>query len=269
MDDEVVARIERTGALDAAVVVAPLRELDPGLSSTAVPLAGGHLVLLGPGMYVNRGLAMGLGVETTRQDLEAIEELCETTGVPPEIEVCPWAHHSLLEATAERGYRAEWFRNTLICELVANSSTTSRGPIAIEKADDPAALALWQDTAAVGFGYTTTEQRRISDLYAAAVHQIDGTVLYLASIDGHVVGAASLTVRDRMATLGGMTTMPSARRQGVQTAMIGFRLAAAVTAGCDLAVTTASPGSGSERNLLHSEFAVTYTKVGLRKASRR
>lgn len=262
-DEDTVGRLERAAALNCAAIVAPLARLEPGLGSVFLPLADGHVVLLGPGMYVNRGIAMGLGIEVSSDDLATLETLSEQAGVTAEVEVSPWARSSLLETTAARGYQAAWFRSTLVYELEDDHLATSRSTIGIDEVGDDEALSLWQQTAADGFGYTTSAQRATSDMFAAASYATEGTHLYLARIDGRPVGVASLTVRDLVANLWGMTTLPSARRQGVQSELIRHRLAVAMNAGCDVAVSTADPGGVSERNLVRHGFSIIYTKIGL------
>jgi GNAT superfamily N-acetyltransferase len=68
------------------------------------------------------------------------------------------------------------------------------------------------------------------------------------------VGAASLTVRDGVATLGGMSTVPSDRGRGVQAALICYRLERAHQLGCVIASSTAATGGDSERNLRRHGF---------------
>jgi GNAT superfamily N-acetyltransferase len=64
-----------------------------------------------------------------------------------------------------------------------------------------------------------------------------------------------------------MSTIPAARRRGVQAALVRHRLARAATLGCELAAATAAVGSASERNLVRlgfeAQFAVeTWTRHG-------
>ena len=76
---------------------------------------------------------------------------------------------------------------------------------------------------------------------------------------GRPLGCASLTIRDGLATLGGMSTLPEVRGQGIQTALIRHRLRVAAASGCDLATSTAVPGDVSERNLLRQGFRCVFT----------
>ncbi|MHB1986425.1 MAG: GNAT family N-acetyltransferase [Acidimicrobiales bacterium] len=266
IDDGLVERVERASAEDAAAVVAPLTALDPGLRSTALPLAGGQIVLLGPRMFVNRAMAIGLGTPMTSEDLAQLVDLSEQVAVPPELEVCPWAHRSVLSLASSRGFRPAWFRSTLVCELGSDQVAQAEG-VRIEAVEDLTALARWQEMAASGFGYSTEAERRTSDLYARAAFGVPGEHLYLAHLDGRPVGVATLTVNRTTATLGGMATLALARRRGVQAALIRHRLSAATRFGCDIAVSTAEPGKGSERNLLRRGFTVMYSKLGMRLAA--
>ena len=261
-----IARVERVAALSNAAVAEPLGLLEPGLSPTVMPLAGGHLVLLGPGMYVNRGLALGLGMETTADDLAALEASSGAAGVRAEVEVSPLAHPSLLERTASRGYRPAAFRSTLL-GVPGTEQPSLADVVTVQEISDHSGLTEWQAVAAAGFGYTSDDQRRVSDLYASAIHLLEQTRLYLARMGGRPVAVASLTIRDDVAILGGMTTVPFARGRGIQAELIRLRLGAAAEAGCAVAISTAAPGSASERNLLRRGFSVAYTTLTMRRTA--
>lgn len=312
-DEKLVQRIERTAALGDAAYAQQLAMLEPDSGALAVPLGGGQLVLMGPGMYVNRGVGMGLGVEVRHDDLDQLERLSAQVGVPAEVQICPWAHPSLIALTALRRYVPTWFRSVLVRTLgrehdeesdsdsdrrarnSINGQAGSAGDVAtsrISEDDDSGSdrraedgpgshagrpaeiaisnigedeLAVWQDTVAAGFGYDDGAQRAISDRFVRAAFAVDGETLFLARVDGQAVGTAALTVREGVAILGGMTTIRSARRRGVQGALIRRRLAVATQAECDLALSTAEPGSVSERNLLRNGFELVYTQLAVRR----
>jgi hypothetical protein len=84
---------------------------------------------------------------------------------------------------------------------------------------------------------------------------------YLARIENAVAGAATLAIRDGVAGLFGASTLPAFRNRGVQTALLGTRLARAAEAKCDLAACLAQPGSTSQRNVMRKGFSVLYTRV--------
>ncbi len=87
----------------------------------------------------------------------------------------------------------------------------------------------------------------------------------LARIDGRPAGAASMCVSEghdgSLAAFFGASTLPEFRRRGVQTALLGRRLAHARERGCDLAVVQSRPGTSSERNMARCGFRLAYHKA--------
>jgi len=92
------------------------------------------------------------------------------------------------------------------------------------------------------------------------------TECYLARVDGKIAGGGTLALHDGVAGLFGASTLPVARKRGVQTALLQRRLARASQAGSDLAVSIAQPGSISQRNIVQQGFQVLYTRVKFEKA---
>jgi GNAT superfamily N-acetyltransferase len=70
-----------------------------------------------------------------------------------------------------------------------------------------------------------------------------------------------LCLHEGVGLLGGACTVPEARRQGVQRALLGARLRFAADRGCDIAMMCAAPGSASQRNAERHGFRIAYTRV--------
>jgi GNAT superfamily N-acetyltransferase len=102
----------------------------------------------------------------------------------------------------------------------------------------------------------TPAARRASDAFARAAHAVDGDGMVIAfgAHDDAPIGAASMTFRGTVATLGGMSTVPEHRRRGVQAALVDHRLRVAAGRDCTLAAATAASGGDSERNLIRLGF---------------
>ena len=141
--------------------------------------------------------------------------------------------------------------------------------IVIERADGDL-LGVWKDVAAAGFDVGPGEPRRASDAFATAAAAVDrdGFLLARDGDDGSPLGCASVTFRDGLATLGGMTTVPAHRRRGVQRALVAHRLRLAAERGCDLAVASTVPVNASERNLVRAGFRPLHETVTLARAPR-
>jgi GNAT superfamily N-acetyltransferase len=265
-----IERIAIVGALNARDHALVLADRDPSWGTEVFDLAGGYAVLCGPGLYVNRALAVGLTGPMSAADFELLERRCAVVGVSPAVDVTPTTHGSVTEVAGARGYRLLRFLTTHVRALGGNDATPSTDPsIVIERADGDL-LEVWQDVAAAGFEVGPGDQRRASDAFAAAAAAVDrdGFLLARDAADGSPLGCASVTFRDGVATLGGMSTLPAHRRRGVQRALVAHRLELAVERGCDLAVSSTVPANASERNLVRAGFRPLHETVTLAMAPR-
>jgi GNAT superfamily N-acetyltransferase len=61
----------------------------------------------------------------------------------------------------------------------------------------------------------------------------------------------------------GLSVLAHARRQGVQQAMLAWRISEAARRECVVACIGSLPGAGTERNVRRMGFAPAYTKVTL------
>jgi ribosomal protein S18 acetylase RimI-like enzyme len=91
--------------------------------------------------------------------------------------------------------------------------------------------------------------------------EIDGTSLYLATVDGTPAAAAVLFQQGDLAYLASASTLPQFRRRGCQTALVQRRLADAVAAGCRRACVLTEWMSQSHANMARAGFTTAYTKA--------
>lgn len=73
--------------------------------------------------------------------------------------------------------------------------------------------------------------------------------LFLAELDGRIVGAAGLFTRNKVGWMAAAGVIPEARGRGIQRALIGARARVAAELGCDTVAADAEPGSVSAANL--------------------
>jgi GNAT superfamily N-acetyltransferase len=247
-----------------------LASQDPSWGTEVFDLGGGQAVLSGPGLYVNRALATGLAGPVTADDFDLLEERSAVVGVAPSIDVVPTADRTVTEIAGARGYAILRFLTTHLRSLGDDvGAGTSDPSITIEPAGG-ALFGAWQDVAAEGFGAVDGEARRANDAFAKAAAAVDddGFLIALDAADRRPLGCGTVTIRDGLATLGGMATLPSERRRGVQAALINHRLRMAVDAGCDYAVSSSVPANASERNLTRAGFRPLYETVTLSREPR-
>ena len=100
-----------------------------------------------------------------------------------------------------------------------------------------------------------------------AAHAED-SISFLARLEGKAIAAGALCISAGVALLAGACTIPEARRQGAQLALLETRLHYAAERGCDVAMMCAAPGSASQRNAERHGFRIAYTRVKWRLAER-
>ena len=254
--DDISRGVLRAWAQDAAAFADVLADQDPSWGSESFPLAGGRVVLCGAGMYVNRAIAVGFDGALSEGDWRTFEQRCDAVGVVPAFEVSPATAAAVRVQLVARGYEIESSRAALFCGLDVVDSLPAPNPEFVIEPASGDLLPLWQTTSAAGWGHETAAARKASDAFARVAAVVDGDHLVVVrdSRDGRPVGCASMTVNDRIATLGGMSTLPAERRRGVQAALIVHRLRTAAALGCELATSSAEPESNSERNLVRHGF---------------
>jgi len=84
---------------------------------------------------------------------------------------------------------------------------------------------------------------------------------FIAELEGKSIATGALSIAGDVALLAGASTIPSARRQGAQLALLEERLRYAATQGCTVAMMAANPGSGSQRNAERNGFRIAYTRT--------
>ena len=123
----------------------------------------------------------------------------------------------------------------------------------------PANEKTWSDVVAQGFAEFGPLPDNIFTPFAAMPESIN----YLARVDGVPAGGGMACIMREagIVALFGTATLPEFRRRGVQTALIRRRLLEATQSGCEYAVVSTMPGSGSQRNMERRGFRVAYTKL--------
>jgi GNAT superfamily N-acetyltransferase len=161
---------------------------------------------------------------------------------------------------AERGYRPVEFASVMYRPVQGGESIAPNGRIRIRPVGD-GEHRLWAETTARGWGPELPELAGfLLDLGRINEHR-EGALSFLAELDGTPVGTAALCLSGGVALLAGACTVPEARRQGVQLALLDARLRHAAGQGCDLAMMCAQPGGASQRNAERHGFRIAYTRT--------
>jgi hypothetical protein len=246
------------------------------------PIGGTQAVFAGPGEPFNKLAGLGFGDAVDEEVLGALEREFDARQAPLQVELASLADTSLAPMLARRGYELVNFENVLGAALTAERlsewSTRLQRIVGIEvreSGDDE--LREWIDTVVTGFetpdtfdGPASHESfpRENLERVFGGLGQIPGFRRYVARRDKAVAGGGAVRLSDGLAQLAGAATLPQHRRNGVQSALLCFRLLHASRLGCDLAVVTTQPGSKSQENVQRAGFELLYTRAILVRPSR-
>jgi GNAT superfamily N-acetyltransferase len=257
VDRALVTRIESFFAHDAAGYAITRSGLEPGCGAEAVDCAGGRVIFMGPGMYVNRAMGVGVAEPARAADVDFIVDFYASRAQDAEIELCPYADDVVRSRAGELGFRLDWFRTVYACTIASSSPALPSNEFEFTPVD-AANFEVWAGIWIEQSADPDTERR-----FTRARHAKPGEHDFIVSIEDVPVAVCSVSMHDGLADLGGMMTRPPWRGRGVQAACIAHRLVFAARSGCDLVVTSAPPGTASARNIERARFQAIYTSAGL------
>lgn len=259
MDPATALRIDRA---EARLSIAVAHAAAPPRLNQVTALAGGAAVLVRAGSPINKVIGVGFEGPIDADALAEIEARWHGHGEPVRIELASLASAAAAGQLGDRGYRLLGFEHVMVRPLTP-ADAEAEPAIEVAPGDD-----AWLDTLVDGFaapdGSGESVDAHDRAVLAAVMRDFaaaDGFLRYGARLAGAPVGAATLRLDDGLALLCGATTLPQARRRGVQAALLTARLRDASRAGCTLAVVTTAPGSLSQRNVERQGFALAYVRA--------
>ncbi|WP_224248005.1 GNAT family N-acetyltransferase [Hyalangium gracile] len=220
-------------------------------------VAGGFALFHGPGSPLTQAIALGLDGPVSPADLDRVEAHLGRGGGAIPIELLPFAHPSLAQELARRGYRVSEFQQVLVRELThrwPESPQVEARPIHPHEAR---ALARTVASAFLGREELSEEEATLM----LPMTSMPGTTCFIALADGEPAGGGTVALHEGVATLSGAGVRERFRGRGLQQALIAARLDWAVRHGCTLASSSTLPGTSSQRNLERMGFFIAYPKV--------
>lgn len=264
-DPKTALRVEHAEAMMMQAMVSPL------VGSARAPDAFLREHGRGIATYIRRDSPMnkliGIGVDEPIDDdwLAAVERDYHAHGEPVRAEIATLAIPRTFEQLVARGYRLIGFENVLGRALA--DVPPPNESVRVERVTQES-LALFRDTLVEAISCPDDTGVVVDQFSRQVIETVlddslvaPGVDRYLAYRDGDVAGAASMSVHDRIAGLGGAATLPAHRRRGVQAAMLSRRLSDARTAGAELAVITTGPGTQSQANVMKLGFSLLYSRA--------
>jgi GNAT superfamily N-acetyltransferase len=233
---------------------------------------GGVGVFIEPGSPFNKVAGLGFDGVPPTDFFETLERGFADRQAPLQFEVSSLGDPGVVHTLTRRGYHLVGFENVLALRIdarMAHGATETPAEITVAAAS-VAESSTWIDTVVTGFlhpdvfdGPPSHESisRDVLDRIFGDTVAARGFERSLARRGDVVAGGASLRVQDGVAQLNGAATLPAHRRQGVQTALLHYRLGEAARRGCDVAVVTTQPGSKSQENVQRAGFELIYSRA--------
>lgn len=261
-DTELSRKLERTEARANADLVETRARLDPACGAEWIDVGGTYAMFDGVESPLTQTFGLGIHEEATDENLERLERFFTNHDAPVFHEISPMADLSVLALLSDRGYRPIELTNVMYQELTPGSwAGRPKNPaIEVRRILDEEA-DLWAEVAAEGW---STEHESLGEFMLAfgkIAARTKGGHPFIAELRGRPAGAGGFAIYDDVCILSGATTIPDARRQGVQNALLSARLAYAAEHECRLAMMCALPGSQSQKNAQRNGFHIAYTRI--------
>ena len=265
-DIDLARRLERTEARGNVQFVEARAKAFPDRGATWIDVAGASAMFDGVGSPVTQSFGLGMFQPITASELDSIEEFFQSRGAEVFHEVSPLADNSVFTLFNERNYKAVEFSSVLYRPispgLRLNTSRNEDVKVRVIQDDE---VELWSQIAFEGWSEFTEVADFLRELAEVTAHS--RALSFIAELNGKPIATGALTIADDVALLAGASTIPTARRQGAQLALLEERLRYAAAHGCTVAMMATLPGSGSQRNAERHGFRIAYTRTKWHKDS--
>jgi len=259
-DLSLARRLEKTEARGNVEFVEARAKAFPDSGAEWRKVAGTYAMFDGKSSPITQTFGLGMFQPITDPELDTIENFFYERSADVFHEVCPLSDPSTLSLLNERGYRPIEFSSVLYRPIARGFHLQAPGNERIQvRLIEEGEQELWAETASQGWGESGDLADFLREL--GQVNARSDSLSFLAELDRQPIATGAMTICDGVGLLAGASTIPKARRQGAQLALLDSRLRFAAEHGCDIAMMAANPGSGSQRNAERHGFRIAYTRV--------
>ena len=264
VDIALARRLERAEGMANAAAVEARRRLEPGSKSNWTEIAGVYAMFDGPDSFITQTFGIGLFDPFLEPEFDRVEMFFDERGSQTFHEVSSFAARETMGLLSLRGY-TPFETSTVLIRRPSNDLLASPSQINV-RALDESELQVWSSTAAQGWSSESPEAAEFVAGLGRAWARAEGITCFLAERGTEPIAAAALCLANGVAIMAGASTIPSARKQGAQLALLHARLGFAAERGADRAMVVTAPGSGSQRNAERQGFRPVYTRAKWKRA---
>ncbi len=261
-DLELSQRLEGAEAHANAKFVEARARVYPESGALWIAVAGAYAMFDGVSSPITQTFGLGLFNPITSAELERIENFFKERGAPVFHEVSPLTGLKLVALLNERGYCPMEFTSVMYRAInpEADPAAVPRNKNIRVRAIAENEGELWAQVTAKGWSHLPELSEYLLELAPISTQRED-SVSFLAELEKQPIASAAMSLSGGVALLAGACTIPAARKQGAQLALLDYRLRYAAEQGCDLAMMCAQPGSASQRNAERHGFRIAYTRI--------
>jgi len=250
-------RLEWAEAQSNIEFIEARRRVLPASGATWIEVDGTAVMYDGSDSPCTQTFGLGMEGPATPAQLGQIEAFYRQFGSPVFHEVSPLAGIATHQLLSRSGYEPVELSSVMFRSL----SDLHGEPTGVDvRRVTEGEYGDWAHLSAAGWAEYEEFAPLMAEL-ALVMASRRGSLSFLAEIDGRAVATAGLSIVRDVALLTGASTIPEARRQGAQRALLYRRLEAAAESGCALAMMCAAPGSASQRNAEREGFRIAYTRI--------
>ena len=259
-DLSLARRLEDTEAHGNVLFVEARARAFPDSGAKWIEVAGAHAMFDGPTSPVSQTFGLGMFHPVTADTLNTIESFFHERGAEVFHEVSPLADPSTFALLNERDYQPLEFTSVLFRPISRDielpAAPNEQIKVRLRGKDEE---ERWSNTALEGWGEFEEVREFMKDM--GKVQACSETLGFFATLDDQPIATGMMSMHEGVALLAGASTIPDARRQGAQNALLEHRLRYAAEQGCDIAMMATLPGSASQRNAERNGFRIAYTRI--------
>ncbi len=254
-------RLEQTEGLAGTRFAEARSRISPEVNSCWQQMAGAYAIYDGPQSPLTQSFRLGLGAEVLSSDLAEIEDFFRSRGAPVFHEVSPLAPPTLIAILNERGYRPIEFTAVMCMRVEEGLRRPPRtdSPISVRRMEQRES-DRWAQTSVAGWSEYPEFSSFLMQMGRVFAHA-EGATPFFAELHGEPIGTGVICISNKIALIAGASTIPKARKQGAQNALLHARLQFAADQGCEYVMMCAAPGSASQRNAQRNGFQIAYTRI--------
>lgn len=257
-DRSLAQRLESAEAEANIAFIEARAMVDPGAGAAYARVGGVAAMFDGAESPLTQTFGLGVFGALETADYDRLEDFFLSRSAAVHHEVSGLAEPDTVIQLNARGYSPVEASTVLVRPTAIPLTSTRRVVVReIRLEEEP----LWSRTAGEGWGSESAELATFVEAFGKVMMRAEGVHCFLAEMEGRAVATGALRMAGDVALLAGASTIPSARRQGAQLALLATRLEYASSRGADLAMMVAQPGSASHRNAERQGFRASYTRT--------